>query len=235
MTVESLKRGADTPAVGETAETPNGAGAMTVDGEAQPEMTDTGPGDSVRSFESDCSCCRIVSSLQSALRPRSPSGRNCVDSCAPSELGRRSARHARHARRLCCLRLDGAGRLSRLGHKVDYVRRVPRVGEGGVVVHRDPSALLDGATFVLLTALPHPSTRRELERSDQGVRRTRPTVKLRPFVHLNECENATTGGHHSQNRSGGRSRVPKTDPRPMARRTSDSWNRKEPRGTLIIG
>ena len=129
MTVESLKRGADTPAVGETAETPNGAGAMTVDGEAQPEMTDTGPGDSVRSFESDCSCCRIVSSLQSALRPRSPSGRNCVDSCAPSELGRRSARHARHARRLCCLRLDGAGRLSRLGHKVDYVRRVPRVGE----------------------------------------------------------------------------------------------------------
>ena len=205
MTVESLKRGADTPAVGEKAETPNGAGAMTVDGEAQPEMTDTGPGDSVRSFESDCSCCRIVSSLQSALRPRSPSGRNCVDSCAPSELGRRSARHARHARRLCCLRLD-------------YVRRVPRVGEGVVVVHRDPSALLDGATFVLLTALPHPSTRRELERSDQRVRRTRPTVKLRPFVHLNECENATTGGHHSQNRSGGRSRIMKTDPRPIARR-----------------
>ena len=152
MTVESLKRGADTPAVGEIAETPNGAGAMTVDGEAQPEMTDTGHGDSVRSFESDCSCCRIVSSLQSALRPRSPSGRNCVDSCAPSELGRRSARHARHARRLCCLRLD-------------YVRRVPRVGEGGVVVHRDPSALLDGVTCVLL-ALRHPSTRREMERSD---------------------------------------------------------------------
>ena len=29
-------------------------------------------------------------------------------------------------------------------------------GRGGVVVHRDPSALLDGITFVPLTALSHP-------------------------------------------------------------------------------
>ena len=68
--------------------------------------------------------------------------------------------------------------------KVDYVRRVPRVGEGGVVVHRDPSALLDGLTFVPLTALSHPQTRRALDRGDNGVRRILPVLKLRPLTRL---------------------------------------------------
>ena len=87
-------------------------------------------------------------------------------------------------RRLRHLRPDEAGRPSRLGHKVDLVRRVPHVGEGSVVVQRDPSALLDGLTFVPLTALSHPQTRRALDRADNGVRRILPVLKLRPLTRL---------------------------------------------------
>ena len=57
-------------------------------------------------------------------------------------------------------------------------------GRGGVVVHRDPSALLDGLTFVPLTALSHPQTRRALDRGDNGVRRILPVLKLRPLTRL---------------------------------------------------
>ena len=51
--------------------------------------------------------------------------------------------------------------------------------------------------------------------------------------HQHSLNPSTTSLNDTQSR--GRPSTIKADPRPMARRTSDSWNRKEPRSTLIIG
>ena len=163
-------------------------------------------GDSVRLFECRTSC-RLVGSLQSAWQTGSLRRLNYVGWRAPahsvdeqasrrgpgrlSALGRRQAERTR--------RLVGQAwqaqvasvpySLSRLDDRRGWVTkstlcaRAPS-GRGGVVVHRDPSALLDGLTFVPLTALSHPQTRRALDRGDNGVRRILPVLKLRPLTRL---------------------------------------------------